>query len=91
MYGGVVFGSHNFSVGIDGQFRKIYMPTAIVDNQVLNRDNMSLFELPVVIKYKFGPGKRAFIQVQGQPDLPTLQEIFAIQGSASESDTGSRI
>ena len=97
VYGGVVFGSHNFSVGIDGQLRKIYMPTAIVDNQVLNRDNMSLFELPVVIKYKFGPGKRAFIQVQGQPEFtphfrksslskvplpnPTLDHGYDIRGS----------
>jgi len=69
LYGGVAFESHNFSIGINAEFRKIYMPTAFVDNQVLNRDNMKLFELPLVIKYKFGPGRRAFIAVQGEPEF----------------------
>ena len=101
VYGGVVFGTHNFSVGLNAEFRKIYMPTATVDGQVLNRDNMKLFELPLVIKYKFGPGRRAFVQVQGEPEFtphfktsplskvplpsPTLDHGYDIRGSVGYS------
>lgn len=69
VYGGVAFAIHNLSIGVDAEVRKIYMPPAFVDGQVLNRDNFGLFELPVVIKYKFGPEKRFFIHVHGQPEF----------------------
>jgi len=69
LYGGLVFGSHNLSIGVNAQVRKIYMPPAFVDGQILIRDNLELLQLPVVIKYKFGPGQRAFLQVQGEPEF----------------------
>lgn len=69
VYGGVAFGAHNFSIGVNAEIRKILMPPATLDNQVLNRDNMNLLELPVVIKYKFGPGKRAFVEARGEPEF----------------------
>jgi hypothetical protein len=69
VYGGVVFGAHNFSIGVDAQVRKILMPTAFVNGQVLNRDNLELLQLPLVIKYKFGPGRRAFFEARGEPEF----------------------
>ncbi len=69
VYGGVLFGTHNFTVGIDAQVRKIYTPTAILDNQIVNRDTLELFQLPLIIKYKFGPAKKAFVSAQGEPEF----------------------
>jgi hypothetical protein len=69
VYGGLVFGSHNFSVGVDGEVRKIYMPQATLDDQVFNRSNMELFELPLTVKYKFGAGKHAFVSATGEPEF----------------------
>ena len=97
VYGGLVFAIHNFSIGVDAEVRKILMPTAFVDGQVLNRDNMELFELPLTIKYKFGPEKRAFIEATGEPEFtprfkvsplsrvilpnPNLDHGYALRGS----------
>jgi hypothetical protein len=69
VFGGVLFGSHNLSIGVNAQVRKILMPTAFVNGQVLNRDNLELLQLPLVIKYKFGPGSRAFFEAQGEPEF----------------------
>ena len=69
LYGGLMFGTHNFTIGVDAQVRKIYMPSAIVDNQILNRDNLEMFQLPLIIKYKFGPAKKAFVSAQGEPEF----------------------
>jgi hypothetical protein len=69
VFGGVVFGAHNFSVEIDGEVRKIYTPPANSNGQIFNRSKMELFELPVTIKYKFGPAKRAFISVKGETEF----------------------
>jgi len=69
VYGGLLFGTHNFTIGVDAQVRKIYMPSAIVDNQILNRDNLEMFQLPLIIKYKFGPAKKAFVSAQGEPEF----------------------
>jgi hypothetical protein len=69
VYGGLAFTTHNLSIGVNGEVRKILLPPAFVDGQVLNRDNFNLLELPVVIKYKFGPEKRFFIQAHGQPEF----------------------
>jgi hypothetical protein len=69
LFGGVLFGSQNLSIGVNAQVRKILMPTAFVNGQVLNRDNMELLQLPLVIKYKFGPGRRAFFEAQGEPEF----------------------
>lgn len=69
VYGGVAFGVRNLSIGVNAEVRKILMPAAFVNGQVLNRDNLELFELPLVIKYKFGPDQRAFVEVQGAPEF----------------------
>ena len=69
VYGGVAFGSHNLSIGVNAEVRKILMPAALDNGQVLNRYNLELFELPVVLKYKFGPDKRAFIEASGEPEF----------------------
>ncbi len=69
VYGGVAWDVHNFTIGVDGEVRKIIMPPATLDNQVLNRYNMNLLEIPLVVKYKFGPDKRAFVQLLGEPEF----------------------
>jgi hypothetical protein len=70
LYGGVAFAvRHDLSIGADAEFRKIYMPIATLDGQTFVRDNLKLFQLPLVIKYKFGPGKHAFIEARGEPEF----------------------
>jgi len=68
-YGGARFPFRNWTFGVDGQIRKIYLPTSIVDNQFFVRYKMELFELPLSVKYTFGTGKRAYIQAQGAPEF----------------------
>ena len=69
VYGGAHFPIGNFSVGLDAQVRKIIMPVVAVDGTTIPRFDFEMLELPVVLKYKFGPERRAFIQVQGQPEF----------------------
>ena len=69
VYGGFAFGSHNLSIGVNAEVRKILMPAALDSGQVLNRYNLELLQLPVVIKYKFGPGDRAFVEASGEPEF----------------------
>ncbi len=69
IFGGPRFQVHNFSFGVDAQIRKIYLPTANVDNQFFVRDKMELLELPLFVRYNFGSAQRAFIQVQGAPEF----------------------
>jgi len=69
LYGGPVFKIRAFSIGVNAQIRKIILPPAVEGTQVLNRDKMELLELPVTIKYNFGPGKNAFVQAQGAPEF----------------------
>jgi hypothetical protein len=57
----------NLSVGFHGQVRKIYLPSSTVDGQIFSRDKMELLETPLVIQYKFGPERRAFVEAQGFP------------------------
>ena len=59
----------NFSIAIHAQVRKIDLPVATVNNQILVRYNMQLIEAPIVLKYKFGPDKRAFVHVEGGPEF----------------------
>jgi hypothetical protein len=54
---------------VHAQIRKIVLPPANVDNQVFARDSLRLLELPIVIKYKFGPAKKAFVEAQGAPEF----------------------
>lgn len=69
LFGGPEFQVHNLTIGVHAQIRKIILPISTVDNQVFARDTMELLELPIVLKYNFGPGKRAFIDVQGAPEF----------------------
>ncbi len=68
-YGGVAWPVRNFSIGLNVEVRKILLPPATVDNQILNRYDMNLLELPIVIKYRFGNGKRVFVEAQGWPEF----------------------
>ncbi|MGC1449542.1 MAG: hypothetical protein WA830_05835 [Candidatus Sulfotelmatobacter sp.] len=69
VYGGPAFRVHNFSIGLNAQVRKILLPPSTVNSQVFVRGNLELFQLPIVIKYKFGPAQRAFVEVQGEPEF----------------------
>jgi hypothetical protein len=69
LYGGVHFQFRNLIFGVDGRFSKNYLPVALVDNQFFARDKMELFELPIVLRYKFGPSKRAFVEAKGAPEF----------------------
>lgn len=69
-YGGAIFTFHNsFQFGFNGQVRRIYLPAANVNNEVFVRDKMGLLEIPLILRYNFGPEKKAFIQVQGAPEF----------------------
>ena len=69
IFAGPHFPVRNFTFGFNVQIRKILMPHAEVSGTVLDRFNMELLEIPVVLKYKFGPAKRAYIEAQGQPEF----------------------
>jgi hypothetical protein len=69
VYGGLMFGVGNFSIGVDAQVRRIYMPPAILGDQVFNRDNFELVQIPLVVRYKFGPSKHAFFEARGEPEF----------------------
>lgn len=70
VFGGPEFHApHNFIVGVHAQIRKIILPTTTVDNQVFARDSMELLELPLYVKYSFGPAKKAFVQAEGAPEF----------------------
>jgi hypothetical protein len=70
VYGGLMFAVRkDLSIGVDGQIRKIYMPVATVGDQVFPRNNIELFQLPIVVRYKFGPAKRVFFEARGEPEF----------------------
>lgn len=70
VFGGVAFqATSNFSIGVNAQVRKIDLPAASVDNQILVRGNLELLQIPIVLKYKFGPDKRFFVHAQGEPEF----------------------
>ncbi len=68
-FGGPRFHARDLLIGFNAQLRQINLPTANVDNQFFARDRMRLFELPLVLQYKFGPEKRAWIEAQGAPEF----------------------
>lgn len=98
VYGGPMFQTHNLTIGVNAQIRKIFLPVAQFDNQVFNRQNMELLELPLTIRYNFGAARHAFVQVQGAPEFsprfrtsvpnlfslpsPTLDHGYFLRGSA---------
>jgi hypothetical protein len=69
LYGGLMFGTHNFTIGVDAQVRRIYLPPAVLGDQVFNRDRLELFQLPLVLRYKFGPARHAFFEARGEPEF----------------------
>jgi hypothetical protein len=70
VFGGVAFQVHsNFSIGVNAQIRKLDLPAATVENQVFVRGNLEMLQLPIVIKYNFGPSHRAFVHIQGEPEF----------------------
>jgi hypothetical protein len=69
VYGGVAWAVHDFSIGVDAEVRRLYTPPATVSGQTLNLDRLEILTLPLVIKYKFGPEKRAFVEVHGAPEF----------------------
>ncbi len=69
VYGGFAFQARNLTIGVNAQVRKIFLPTATVDNQVFVRDTMELLEIPLVVKYSFGTSKRAWVEAKGAPEF----------------------
>ncbi len=89
VYGGVAWAARDLSIGVNGEVRKILIPPATVDNQILNRYNMNLLEIPIVIKYKFGPEKRLFVEVQGWPEFtPHYKSTVPVQTPHPNFDHG---
>ncbi len=97
LFGGPEFQVRNLTIGIHAQVRKIILPTSTVDNQVFARDALELIEIPIMLKYNFGPGKKAFIQAEGAPEFtprfkhssaslvslpnPNLDHAYFVRGS----------
>ena len=69
VFGGPIFPIGNFSIGVNAEVRRIYLPPAQVNGTTLDRFNMGLLELPVILRYKFGPGKRVFVEARGEPEF----------------------
>lgn len=69
IFAGPGFQYHDLTVEVHAQIRKIYLPAANVDNQFFVRSKMELLELPVVIRYRFGPQKKLFVEAQGAPEF----------------------
>lgn len=70
VFGGLAFqATSNFSIAVHAQLRKIDLPVATVNNQIVVRDNLELLQIPIVLKYNFGPEKRVFVHVQGEPEF----------------------
>jgi len=81
VFGGPEFPFHNFTFGFHAQVRKIYLPPSTVDNQNFVRDKMELLEIPVVVRYKFGPANRVFVEAQGAPEFsPRFRSNGSLSG-----------
>jgi hypothetical protein len=102
VFGGLAFqASSNFSIAVHAQVRKIDLPVATINNQIVVRDNLELLQIPIVLKYKFGPDRRAFVNVQGEPEFtpryraskstlislpnPNFDHGYTVRGSAGYS------
>lgn len=81
VFGGPEFPFRNFTFGFHAQLRKIYLPPSTVDNQNFVRDKMELLEIPIVVRYKFGPARRAFVQAEGAPEFsPRFRSNGSLSG-----------
>jgi len=70
VFGGFEFQARtNLSIGFHVAIRKLDLPVANIDNQVFVRDNLELLQVPLVIKYNFGPDHRFFLHAQGEPEF----------------------
>jgi hypothetical protein len=70
VFGGFAFqATSHFSIAVHAQVRKIDLPVATINNQIFVRDNLELLQIPIVLKYNFGPDKRVFVHVQGEPEF----------------------
>jgi hypothetical protein len=69
IFGGPIFPWGNLSLGFNVGIRKIIQPHAQLPGLILDRYDLELLETPVVLKYKFGPDKRAFVEAQGEPEF----------------------
>lgn len=69
IFGGPAFQYHALEVEVHAQIRKMYLPTANVDNQFFVRDKMELLEIPLVLRYRFGTAKHVFLEAQGAPEF----------------------
>ena len=90
-----MFPVHNLSIGVHIQIHKLILPPSVVDNQYFNRSTLEFLEVPLVLKYKFGPGRRTFIELQGAPEFhprfhppsgyplpnPNLDHAYFVRGS----------
>jgi hypothetical protein len=69
IFGGPAFQYRNLTIELHAQIRKIYTPPSTVNNQVFVRDKIELLEIPLVLRYRFGPAKGLFIEAQGAPEF----------------------
>jgi hypothetical protein len=70
VFGGVIFHPRGaFSVGFHVQIRKLDLPPTVSAGMVFNRDNLELLQTPLVLEYKFGRARHAFIEAQGEPEF----------------------
>lgn len=69
VFGGPEFVWRNLTIGAHAQLRKIYLPPSRVDNQIFVRDKMVVLEIPLVVRYSFGPAKRGYIGAEGAPEF----------------------
>lgn len=69
VFGGPEFVWNNLTIGAHAQVRKIYLPPSHVQNQFFVRDKLEVVEIPIVLKYAFGPEKHAFISAEGAPEF----------------------
>jgi hypothetical protein len=96
IFGGPLWQFGNFSAGFSAQIHKIILPTANIDNQFLPRDSMELIDIPLHLKYVFGPDKHAFLEAVGAPEFgpryhnpsstnvlphPNLDHAYFVRGS----------
>ena len=70
LFGGVEFHfTKGFSAGFHVQVRKILVPPSTVQGQFFNRYNIELLQLPLIVEYKFGPGRNVFLRAEGEPEF----------------------
>lgn len=84
LFGGVEFQfTRAFSAGLHAQVRKMLMPPSTVQGQTFNRETFELFQLPLVVQYKFGPARRLFLRAEGEPEFrPRFRNTTATANSS---------